>query len=192
MTTVDSLSVVLPIYNGAHRLARRVGLLLELLPEITVRFEILILDNGSADQTEEIAYDLARSYPQLRVARHSQHQPEHEVIQTGMQQTSGTLIVVYDERAPINEYGLRRMWELRHNQQLVIARPRREHQSSLIQRLATWAAQIQDECVEHADPSGIQIIRRRALQELEKEPGDMKSTPIPRALRSRRTVVDTA
>ena len=192
VTTQDSLSVVLPVHNGANRLAQRIGVLLEILPEITVCFEVLILDNGSSDQSEEVSYDLARSFPQLRVARHSKRRSEQEVMQTGLQQTCGDLVVIYDERSPICEHELRRMWELRHDQQLVIARPPGEPQNLLIERLATWAARIQEECVEQAAPNGIQMIRRRAIKELSREPIEMKKPAIASSRRSRLALTNKA
>jgi len=178
VTTQDSLSVVLTVCNGAQQLAERVSRLLELLPEITTRFEILILDNGSTDRSDEVAYDLARSFPQLRVVRHAERRPEQDLVRTGLQQTSGDLIIIYDERAPIRLNELRRMWELRHDQQLVIARPPGQHQNSLVERLAAWAARVQDKRVVETDQSGFQMIRRRALRELEQEPIEIRKAPV--------------
>ena len=54
------LSVVIPVLNGAARLARAVGSL-EL--HGTSGVDLVISDNASIDQTREIARDLAREYP---------------------------------------------------------------------------------------------------------------------------------
>ena len=69
-----SLSIVLPVHNAQNTLACDVHLLLELLPDITPRFEILIVDDASSDHTEEIAHELSLQYPQVRVKRHLRRQ----------------------------------------------------------------------------------------------------------------------
>ena len=64
-----SLSVILPLYNAEATLARQVGQLLDVLPDLATRFEILVVDDGSTDHTDEIAHDLRQQYPQLKIAR---------------------------------------------------------------------------------------------------------------------------
>ena len=45
----DSLSILVPAYNVQATLGSHVGRLLEVAGELTGRFEILIIDNGSSD-----------------------------------------------------------------------------------------------------------------------------------------------
>lgn len=108
-----SLSVVLPVHNAESTLARQVAELLDVLPELTSSFEVLIVDDGSTDQTEESAQELAREYPQLRVIRHAQRRGIPEVVKTGMEETSGDVVFVHDEQLPLRPSDLRRLWALR-------------------------------------------------------------------------------
>ena len=108
-----SLSVVLPVHNAESTLARQVAELLDVLPELTSSFEVLIVDDGSTDQTEESAQELAREYPQLRVIRHAQRRGIPAVVQTGMEETSGDVVFVHDEQLPLRPSDLRRLWSLR-------------------------------------------------------------------------------
>jgi hypothetical protein len=64
-----SLSVLLPVQNAQANLQSNVQRLLDVLPELSGRFELLIVDDGSTDATWEVAYELARDYPQIKVAR---------------------------------------------------------------------------------------------------------------------------
>ena len=66
-----SLSVLLPVQNGQATLQADVQRVLEVLPELTSQFEVLIVDDGSHDATYEVAHEFARDYPQVAVWRHA-------------------------------------------------------------------------------------------------------------------------
>ena len=50
----ESLSVIVPVHNAQNDLAGQVADLLEVLPELTCDFEVLIVDDHSTDSTEEV------------------------------------------------------------------------------------------------------------------------------------------
>ena len=142
-----SLSIVLPVHNAECTLAHDVHLLLDLLPDITPHFEILVVDDGSTDQTEEIAHELALEFPQLRVTRHQSRQGQATAVQTAMTQTTGKVVFVQDEGSEIRSAEIRRLWDMRHDPQLVMARaelPREDPEPSSAERLADWGEQLRE------------------------------------------------
>ena len=175
-----SLSIVLPVHNGESTLSHDVHLLLELLPDITTRFEILIVDDASTDQTEEIAYELALQYPQLRVLRHQQRMGQQAAEQTAMTHTTGDVIFVQDEGTEPCQAEIRQLWAMRHDKQLVMARaeaPPRPLSPRLLNHLATWGGQLRSKQPEQ-QPGGIQMIRREAVDDLEQLGVDMHGVKI--------------
>ncbi len=56
------VSVVVPVYNEAGILRRNIERLCEFLKEAVPRYEIILCENGSIDETAEIAKSLSREY----------------------------------------------------------------------------------------------------------------------------------
>ena len=69
MVDLPSLSIVLPVHNAEKTLAVKVAQLLDILPDLTTSFEILVINDGSTDHTDEVAYEIAREYPHLTLAQ---------------------------------------------------------------------------------------------------------------------------
>ena len=120
-TTPKSLSVVVPVHNAERNLARRIGHLLEVLPDLVARFEVLIVDDGSTDQTEDVALELAQQYPQVRVTRHPDQLGIEASAQTGAAHTTGDIVIVHAGHEPVNASQLRRAWKHREFEELVVA-----------------------------------------------------------------------
>ena len=113
MTNSDqSLSVVLPVYNAEKSLADLISQMLEILPDVASEFEVLVVDDGSTDQTEEVARELALQYPQVRVARHSERLGGEEVIRTGYERTRGKVVIVQQENTAFSQADLQRLWQM--------------------------------------------------------------------------------
>lgn len=136
-----SLSIILPVHNAELILARQVHHLLDILQDFSARFELLIIDDGSTDHTEEIASELAREFPQVRTARHAQQRGSAAALETGMANTSGDIIFLQEERARIMPSDLRRIRSQHDDEQLVMAGSEPQPcgvESGLIHALAAW------------------------------------------------------
>ncbi|HUE69659.1 MAG TPA: glycosyltransferase family 2 protein [Pirellulaceae bacterium] len=107
-----SLSVILPVCSAAESLERVVGRLLEMLPDLTGRFEILIVDDASTDNTPEIADELRRTYPQVRVIRHGWSWGTAAALRTGRRQCRGRHVIVVPALADFHPREIVRQWEL--------------------------------------------------------------------------------
>jgi len=107
------LSVLLPVHNAHHQLERGVHGLLDVLSELAPDFELLVLDDGSSDESADVAYDLAAQYPQIRVTRHPVPLGLAEAIQTGMDQTTSEVLLLNDDFYDLDPTDLRMLWQLR-------------------------------------------------------------------------------
>jgi dolichol-phosphate mannosyltransferase len=61
-----SLSVLFPAYNEVGNIERTIPRAVETLREMVGRFEVLVIDDCSKDDTYAIAQELAKTYPEIR------------------------------------------------------------------------------------------------------------------------------
>jgi len=181
-SSTPSLCVLLPVHDVQTVLWGRVVELLEVLPEVTPDFEVLIVDDGSVDQSDETAYELSLSYPQVRHLRLPKCEGEAAAIAWGMNRTQADIVIVHDIRQPLRPGDIGRLWQLREDEDLVIARPVPTSppvpriEGSLIQRLIQWSAAVQKHASAQTPSTGIQLIRRQALVGVQAELAGRKFT----------------
>lgn len=105
-----SLTVVLPVYNGETRLRKSVHEILELASELTSKFGVLIIDDGSNDATYEVAEELAAHYPQVSVRRHRHRCGLGPTIEYAQRSIRSDAVIVHDGIAPIDAGEMRNLW----------------------------------------------------------------------------------
>ena len=105
-----SLTVVLPVYNGESRLRSSVREMLELASELTSRFGIVIVDDGSTDATYEVAEELAARYPQVSVRRHRHRRGLGSTIEYAQRHIRSDAVMVHDGVTPIDLNQMRSEW----------------------------------------------------------------------------------
>jgi len=68
-----SLSVFFPAYNDSGTIASMVIRADAAAAELTADYEVIVVDDGSADATADIADERARKYPRVRVVHHAKN-----------------------------------------------------------------------------------------------------------------------
>jgi glycosyltransferase involved in cell wall biosynthesis len=90
------LSLVIPAYNEQENvpvLLERVGAALE---KIEAPFEVLIVDDGSTDQTPALLAEGMKRYPWLRVLRMAQNRGQSAAFDAGFKAARGHIIATID------------------------------------------------------------------------------------------------
>ncbi|MGY8771249.1 MAG: glycosyltransferase family 2 protein [Pirellulales bacterium] len=148
----NSLSIILPVHNAAQTITPQVNWLLEQASELTKQFEIVIVDDGSSDQTEEVVCDLMARYPQVKGRRQGVQQGTTAAVSIGMTDAMGEIVILQDLANPLNSQDLRSLWQM-HQERLgeskqaaasdltfpVVPEPL---DPALIERLTQWGADL--------------------------------------------------
>lgn len=89
------ITVLAPAYNEAPVIEKLVRAVMGALKG-SFEFELLIVDDGSSDETPYILKRLQREYPNLVVVRHSENRGLGAGLMTGFRSARGNIIVTMD------------------------------------------------------------------------------------------------
>lgn len=70
MAKIKELSVFLPCYNEAENLSKTVQNVLKNLKRVAAKYELIIINDGSKDETQKVAEKLAAADKVIRVVNH--------------------------------------------------------------------------------------------------------------------------
>jgi glycosyltransferase involved in cell wall biosynthesis len=94
--TLGLVSIVLPVYNEAENLPVLWAELEPVLGQLPVAAEVLIVDDGSTDESAAIARDLARTDPRVRLVRLADNAGLTAALLAGFAAARGDWIVTMD------------------------------------------------------------------------------------------------
>ena len=86
------VTVIVPAYNEA----RTIEQVLRRLTELDFDAEILVVDDGSIDETVEIVTGLESEIPGLRLVVHERNQGKGAAVRTGINASSGDFVMIQD------------------------------------------------------------------------------------------------
>jgi glycosyltransferase involved in cell wall biosynthesis len=91
-----SISAFFPAYNDAGSIGKIVRVTASMLPKLTDDYEIVVVNDGSADNTGEVLRALASEYPSLKVIEHEVNRGYGAALITGFANCSKDLIFYTD------------------------------------------------------------------------------------------------
>lgn len=99
------LSVVVPVFNEEDRLARTVARVREYLRARGLRFEVIVVDDGSRDSTPSVVRQLVAAAPDVRAIELDENRGKGRAVKEGVLASSGRLVLVSDAdlSTPIEE-----------------------------------------------------------------------------------------
>jgi glycosyltransferase involved in cell wall biosynthesis len=102
--------VFFPAYNDSGTIASLVIAARHAAQHLTSDFEILIVNDGSADSTGEIADELARTYPEVRTIHHGRNRGYGGALRTGFAEARKDVIFYTDGDAQYDPAEMVALW----------------------------------------------------------------------------------
>jgi dolichyl-phosphate beta-glucosyltransferase len=99
------ISVVIPAYNEENRLPQTLESVWAYLTGRQVTFEIIVVDDGSIDQTVDIVQEFGRHFDGVRLLSYTPNQGKGFAVRTGMLAANGDYVLFDDAdgSSPITE-----------------------------------------------------------------------------------------
>lgn len=91
-----SISIVVPLYNEGSYLSSLLSDLKAALNDTGCRFEIILVDDGSPDDTWQTIRDQTQIFPSLRAVRLSRNFGKELALCAGLERASGDAVIVMD------------------------------------------------------------------------------------------------
>lgn len=94
----SSISVVIPVYNGALSIGELVNQLHALLPTVAERYEILLVEDDGRDNSWDVIQALASARPDtVRGFKMTRNFGQHNALLCGIRAATGEIVVTMDD-----------------------------------------------------------------------------------------------
>jgi glycosyltransferase involved in cell wall biosynthesis len=93
---LKTLSVVIPVYNETELIEELIGRTNKVLLEMEISYEILLVDDGSVDDSWAKITSLKDRFPNLKSIKFSRNFGHHYAISAGLREVKGDFAVVMD------------------------------------------------------------------------------------------------
>ena len=105
-----SLTVFFPAYNDGGTIASLVIQAVKAAGRLTADYEVIVVNDGSADWTAEVLEELCAIYPQVRVVHHELNRGYGGALQSGFASATKDLIFYTDGDAQYNPTEMAALW----------------------------------------------------------------------------------
>ncbi len=116
----DRISLFFPVYRDERTIERVAAKAHRVLAELTSDYEIIVVNDGSPDRAGEIADELARRSPQVRVIHHGRNLGYGQALRTGLAAARFEWIAFTDGDDEYEVDDLRKLWRLRAYYDLIL------------------------------------------------------------------------
>ena len=86
---MEKISVIIPVYNEEDLIEESLLKILRVFDESRIKYELIIVDDGSTDKSYRIMSQICRSRKNLKIVRHKKNRGYSDAIRTGLFNANG-------------------------------------------------------------------------------------------------------
>ena len=105
-----SISVFFPCYNDARSIGKLVFQTKKILPDLTDNFEIIVVNDGSKDNSLEVLHEVKKKVPELVIINHARNRGYGGALRSGFKAASKQLVFYTDGDAQYDVGELPLLW----------------------------------------------------------------------------------
>ena len=90
------LSVIVPFFNEEESIRAMHAAIVQAIEPLNVTFEMVFVDDGSKDRTIELALELARSDPRIKLVKFRRNYGQTPAMAAGIEHASGEILITMD------------------------------------------------------------------------------------------------
>lgn len=132
------LSVVFPAFNEAANIRRAIAHAIEVLDGLGLDFEVIVVDDGSSDQTRALAEEAAARDPRVRAVHHPRNRGYGAALKTGILASTRERVFFTDADLQFDMAEITRLLDLADAAD-IIAGYRAPRSDPWARRLNAWA-----------------------------------------------------
>src|SRR5690625_3445460 len=91
-----TISIIIPSYNEESNLVQIVEEIEKEMKQINYQYEMIIIDDGSTDQTLAILHGLSVVHPQLKYLSFTRNFGKEAAVLAGLQYAKGNAVIIMD------------------------------------------------------------------------------------------------
>jgi glycosyltransferase involved in cell wall biosynthesis len=164
------LSIVVPAYNEEQSLPIVVERLIQTFEKNRLKGEIIIVDDGSVDETRKIAEELCKKHGNVRVFHHKRRRGKTAALHTGFENASGDILGMIDADLQFAPEDLPKLLAKIQQGYDVVNGWRKHRKDSLLKKIPSsiynFTSRVSFGMTIHDFNSGLKLFKREVLEDL--------------------------
>jgi glycosyltransferase involved in cell wall biosynthesis len=173
MSGRPELSVVMPAYNDGHVIEETISRVDAAVRQIGVTYELIVVDDGSVDDTRKKVSDYANCNGHVKVVGYERNMGKGYAVKTGFQCASGNAVIFIDSDLDIDPRQVIRYFKALKHGDIVISskwHPQSSVEIPLIRRFLSRAFNVLVRLLTGVGlkdtQTGLKAVRRKALEKV--------------------------
>lgn len=125
---MKSISITMPAYNEAENIAEMVQDVVRVVSQLTNDYEIIVVDDGSQDNTAQVVEHLKQAHPQVKLVKHEQNMGYGTAVFNGLKSATKEIVFFTDSDRQFDLNEIRKLLDQIDTADLVVGyrAPRRD------------------------------------------------------------------